>query len=310
MYFFLENTVLFRSLFFIFLIAVPVINLFSDEFNSMYVLIVIFLGIGYSSKAKWFLILMSFFVVSLRSAIISDFEHPSAFIMRLLVYLVVTFISAEVTNQYLLQKQNKTELIMALSKLLDSRDTYTANHSENVANYSLMIAKEMGLSKAQAKAIYIGGLLHDTGKIGVPESILLKPTALTDDEYEIIKQHPLLGFESLKHISYIKDSGVLDMILYHHERYDGSGYPQGLKGTEIPLAARIMAIADSFDAMTSRRGYNDVLDVHYAINEISKNKGTQFDPEIADVFLNILKSEVDYSQAIGNKQAKINIKIP
>lgn len=287
--FFVENTTLYRILFYISILVVPIMNYWVHALDSMYVLIVIFLGIGFYSKPRLFLLFFTFIVVSLRTIIIAEFDSPIAFIIRLLVYLTVTLIAVEVTKQFHTQKNNKTELIMAISKLLDSRDTYTANHSENVAKYSLLIAKELGLSKEQCKAIYIGGLLHDTGKIGVPESILTKPTKLTNDEYETIKQHPVIGYESLKHISSIHSHGILDMVHYHHERYDGKGYPHGLKEKEIPLTARIMAIADSFDAMTSKRVYNDAKCIDFAIKEIQANKGTQFDPEIADVFLNILK---------------------
>lgn len=289
-YFTLDNSLLYRSLFFIFLITVPIINMWSEEFNFLYVLIVIFLGIGFSTKSTWFHVLVSSFISIIKNVSIGGFEHPSAFFTLLLIYTAVTFLSVAVTNQYIKQKRNETELIMALSKLLDSRDKYTANHSGNVAEYSLKIAKKMGLSKSECKAIYIGGLLHDTGKIGVPESLLTKPAKLTNNEYEIIKRHPIIGFETLKPISFIKDLGVLEMILHHHERYDGTGYPYGLKGEEIPLSARIMAIADSFDAMTSKRVYRDVLDIEFALTEIEQNKGTQFDARIADVFLSMMKT--------------------
>ncbi|WP_147535237.1 HD-GYP domain-containing protein [Bacillus marasmi] len=289
--FFVDNTSLYRKLFILFFIALPIINYWIYALNSLYVLSVIFLGIGFYSKPRWFLILFTFLVVVQRSIVIQDIDSLATFFIRLLVYLAVTFISVEVIKQFNIQKNNKTEIIMSISKLLDSRDAYTANHSENVAKYSLMIAKEMKLSKSQCKAIYLGGLLHDTGKIGVPESILTKPSQLTNKEFEIIKNHPIIGYESLKHVSSLKTTGILDMVRFHHERYDGKGYPYGLKGKDIPLAARIMAIADSFDAMTSKRVYNDARSIEFAISEITKNKGTQFDPEIAELFINILKNQ-------------------
>ncbi|WP_318503466.1 HD-GYP domain-containing protein [Bacillus sp. T3] len=290
-YFTLENSLFYRSLFFNFLITVPILTLWSAEFNFMYILIVIFFGIGFSTKSTWFKVIISSTIACFRAFSSGGFDHPTAFFALLLIYTFVTFLSAAVTNQYIIQKRNETELIMTLSKLLDSRDKYTANHSENVASYSLKIAKKMGLSKYQCKAIYIGGLLHDTGKIGVPESVLIKPAKLTANEYEIIKTHPVIGYETLKPISFIRELGVLEMILYHHERFDGKGYPFGLKGEEIPLPARIMAIADSFDAMTSSRVYRDGLGIDYALTEIEINKGKQFDPEIAEVFLRIMNQE-------------------
>ncbi|WP_211171178.1 HD-GYP domain-containing protein [Bacillus sp. DNRA2] len=289
--FFVDNTGLYRWLFIVFFLFIPIINYWVFAANSLYVLTTIFLGIGYYSKPKWFHIIFTFIIVLQRSIIVHDIDRPATFIIRLFVYLVVTVISVEVIKQFKIQKNNKTEIIMAISKLLDSRDAYTANHSENVAKYSLMIARAMGMSKTDCKAIYLGGLLHDTGKIGVPESILTKPSKLTNDEYEIIKNHPLIGYESLKHVYSIKTTGILDMVRFHHERYDGKGYPYGLKGKDIPLTARIMAIADSFDAMTSKRVYNDARSIEFAMSEIVSNKGAQFDPDIADVFLNIIKNK-------------------
>lgn len=188
-------------------------------------------------------------------------------------------------------KEGNLELTMALAKALDSRDTYTLHHSENVAKYAVDTAKKMGLSKDICDVIYIGGLLHDIGKIGIPEYILTKPGKLTDDEYAIIKNHPNIGYEMIKHVSNFNENGILDIVLYHHERYDGNGYPNGLKGDQIPLIARIVAIADTFDAMTSRRVYRPELDLEYTLNEICKNKGTQFDPEITDVFLSLFQKE-------------------
>ena len=147
------------------------------------------------------------------------------------------------------------------------------------------------------KIIHIGGLLHDIGKIGLPEHILTKPGKLTDEEYALIKTHPTLGYEIIKHVKSFKDSGILDIVLYYHERYDGKGYPSGLKGEDIPLAARIVAIADTFDAMTSKRVYRDKLDLDFTLNEIRKNKGAQFDPVITDVFLSLFEKSKKTSKA-------------
>lgn len=184
-------------------------------------------------------------------------------------------------------KVNNIELLTVLLDALDLKDTYTLRHSENVAYLSLKLAKKMNLSNSLYNGIYIGGLLHDIGKIGIPEQILMKPGILTYDEYNLIKNHPTIGYELIKHVSEFQESSVLDIVLFHHERYDGNGYPKGLKGTQIPLVARIVAIADAFDAMTSKRIYKHELELEQALSEIIKNKGTQFDPEIVDVFLNI-----------------------
>jgi HD-GYP domain-containing protein (c-di-GMP phosphodiesterase class II) len=133
----------------------------------------------------------------------------------------------------------------------------------------------MNWSRKKYDYLFIGGLLHDIGKIGVPEGILNKPSRLTDEEYEKIKQHPQLGYSMLKHIPFFKESGVIDMVLYHHERYDGTGYPAGLKGETIPIAARIMAVAETFDAMTSRRSYRNFNDLKYALKELNSGKEKQ-----------------------------------
>jgi putative nucleotidyltransferase with HDIG domain len=192
---------------------------------------------------------------------------------------------------YIKQKENTLQLTFTLANALDSRDHYTANHSENVAYYAKKIAQEMNLSKMTCEHIYIGGLLHDIGKIGVPEAILTKPSRLTNEEFVIIKKHPVIGYNMLKHITKFKKNGILNIILHHHERYDGQGYPRSIAGVKIPLAARIMAVADSFDAMTSKRVYRSELDLEYTIDEIRKNAGKQFDPEVVNVFLKIWNRE-------------------
>ncbi|WP_458413466.1 HD-GYP domain-containing protein [Schinkia sp. CFF1] len=188
-------------------------------------------------------------------------------------------------------KKDNLELTTALANALDSRDAYTMYHSENVAKYAFEIAKKMKLSKDTCNNIHIGGLLHDIGKIGIPEHILSKPGELTDEEYKIIKTHPSVGYEIIKHIESFKETGVLDIVLYHHERYDGKGYPTGLSGHDIPLEARIVAVADTFDAMISKRVYRNALNLDYTLEEIKKNKGTQFDSKIVDVFLSLFDDQ-------------------
>ncbi|WP_147535791.1 HD-GYP domain-containing protein [Bacillus marasmi] len=283
-----ESQKVFRILSIIFFFAVPLLTYFETEFNSLFILTVIFLGIGFSDKPKWVLFLITTVGVFIRIMLSGEYDNLSAIAIRLFVYLVVTYISSEVVRQHLALQQQKKEFILSLAKSLDSRDHYTGNHSENVANYALTIAKEMKLSKKQCDDIYCGGLLHDIGKIGIPESILNKPGKLTDEEYAYIKLHTNIGYETLKYITSFKNDGILDMVQSHHERYDGKGYPNGLKGEQIPISARIMALADSFDAMTSTRVYKKHKLFNEAILEIEKNKGKQFDPDLADVFLRAL----------------------
>ena len=187
-------------------------------------------------------------------------------------------------------REDKLELTTVLANALDSRDSYTLNHSENVAKYSVQIAEKLKLSKECCAIIRKGALLHDVGKIGISEHILMKNGTLTNEEYEEIKVHPTIRYNMIKHVADFHKNGILDMVLYHHERYDGKGYlPAGLKGNQIPLYARIAAVADAFDAMTTKRVYREELSLDYTLNEIQKNKGTQFDPEIVDTFLSLFE---------------------
>lgn len=164
-------------------------------------------------------------------------------------------------------------------------------HSDRVSEYSVLIGKYMGLPEDDLKTLRIGGLFHDVGKIGVPDSILLKTDKLTDDEYSEIKNHPTIGAHILSTATIFQD--LIPIVKHHHEKYDGTGYPSKLAGEDIPFFARIAAVADTFDAMTSKRTYRDALPLDVVIAEIERCKGTQFDPKIADVFLDILKNHYD-----------------
>lgn len=190
------------------------------------------------------------------------------------------------------------QMIQTLSTTIEAKDEYTKGHSMRVAEYSALIAKELGWSKEEITNLKNAAYLHDVGKIGVPDTILNKPTKLLDAEYEIIKRHTIIGEDIMKNITLIDH--VEDVVKYHHERYDGKGYPEGLKGEEIPLHARIVAVADSYDAMNSKRIYRNPLSEEDIRKEIIRNKGAQFDPEIADVFLNLM--DENCIQNIGNTQ--------
>jgi putative nucleotidyltransferase with HDIG domain len=292
----LNNHSYFRYGFFILLIGNVLLNSFILQNDAylfiFYIISVVFLGIGFYNQSVWFLSSFTVLVVLCRFFLIQKLTgNVPIFITYLCTYLLITFISAGLMRNIQKVKKDSIELTTALANALDSKDTYTMHHSENVASYSIEIAERMKLSKDLCDMIRIGGLLHDIGKIGLPEHILTKPGKLTNDEYNIIKTHPILGYEIIKHVASFNENGVLDIVLYHHERYDGKGYPTGLKGNQIPLVARIVAIADTFDAMTSKRVYRNELDLEYTLNEIRKNKGTQFDPEIAEVFLSLFDKE-------------------
>ncbi len=185
----------------------------------------------------------------------------------------------------------------ALANAIDAKDKYTNGHSRRVAEYSLDIAKEAGLSKDECEKVYFAALLHDVGKIGVPIGILSKKGRLTDEEFEQIKQHPVTGGQIL---SSIRNSPWLSIgARYHHERYNGKGYPEGLSGNDIPMLARIIAVADAYDAMTSNRSYRKAIPQHIVREEIVKGSGTQFDPDFAKIMLRLIDEDTDYKMQEG-----------
>ena len=181
---------------------------------------------------------------------------------------------------------------MALAEAIDAKDSYTNGHSNRVAEYAVMVAKVSGKSKEECQEINLIALLHDVGKIGIPNAIINKSGKLTDEEYETIKTHPVIGDSILSKISASPNLAI--GAHYHHERYDGKGYPEGLKGEEIPEIARIIAVADSYDAMTSKRSYRDSMPQHIVRQEIEKGIGTQFDPKYAKIMLKLIDADKAY----------------
>lgn len=181
--------------------------------------------------------------------------------------------------------------IKSISSALDSKDPYTHGHSLRVTLYALILASTLGLSDKELEDIETAGLLHDIGKIGIPQSILCKQGKLTDEEFEVMKLHPENAEKLIANIKNLK--GISNWLKCHHERWDGGGYPSGLKGEEIPLSARIIAIADTYDAMTTTRSYRNALSHQTAIEEIGNCAGTQFDPELAKKFIELEKTIED-----------------
>ncbi|ABR30859.1 metal dependent phosphohydrolase [Thermosipho melanesiensis BI429] len=199
-----------------------------------------------------------------------------------------TISSIQLGNYYATKYRNaKLELLMALAKSLEEKDSYTLGHGENVAKLSVEIAKELGFSDNDLKLLEIAGILHDVGKIGIPDIIISKMDKLTSEEYEIMKEHSVKGYEILKNITEYKDT-VATWVLHHHERWDGNGYPGGLKEEEIPLFSRILTISDVFDAITSDRPYRRAWSRKKAIAFIKDNSDIIFDPEIVNVFLKVI----------------------
>jgi HD-GYP domain-containing protein (c-di-GMP phosphodiesterase class II) len=187
-------------------------------------------------------------------------------------------VAIENARLYTSMKELFRNTVGALAEAIETKDVYTRGHSERVTEYSDLIAKELGFSEEEIESLNLAGLLHDIGKIGVDERILRKPSKLTDAEFEEIKKHPEYAANIIKNIPQLK--GIIAVVRHHHERYDGNGYPDGLKGGNIPYNARIISIADTFDAMSSKRPYRDPLPFGVCVEEIIKCSGTQFDPDI------------------------------
>ena len=211
-------------------------------------------------------------------------------------------------NQLNFEVQKKTEenrlllvhVVESLAAAIDTKDLYTRGHSGRVAEYAKRIAARAGYSQFRQDEVYMMGLLHDVGKIGVPNDIINKPSSLTEDEFAKIKEHPGMGAKILENIK--EDPELTTAARYHHERFDGKGYPEGLSGFDIPEVARIIAVADSYDAMSSDRSYRKSLSKEEIISELTKGKGTQFDPKFADIMISIMKEDEERSQKEGGNE--------
>lgn len=181
------------------------------------------------------------------------------------------------------------DTLSALTSAIDAKDSYTRGHSERVTDLSIKLATSLGVAKEEVEKIKLGGLLHDIGKIGIPEGILNKPGRLNDEEFEIIKSHPEMGVKIMGRVEFLES--IVPIILSHHERYDGRGYPQALKGEAIPLLARIVSVVDTYDAMTTDRPYRKAMTTEEALQEIEKCAGSQFDPDVARHFIKMIRNE-------------------
>ena len=208
-------------------------------------------------------------------------------------------INDELSNTYDKLEQAYMDSIEVVRHTVEAKDPYTRGHSDRVSEYSVLIGQRLGLYDQDIRILRIGGLFHDIGKIGIPDSILLKESKLSDDEYSQIKNHPTIGAHILQNATIFQD--VIPIVKHHHEKFDGTGYPGKLKGEEIPSFARIAAVADTFDAMTSKRSYRNALPLDVVKAEIARCSGTQFDPEIVKVFLDILENDYDKIMEIQEK---------
>ena len=255
-----------------------------------------------------FLLLLFMFIY-----MFSTFDHVSVKIVASIfflcvVFFIVLFVRKSIKYQRMEYEsrerldQMNTNIIRALSYTIDAKDRYTSGHSQRVADYSLAIAKRMGKSEADQKIIYYAGLLHDVGKIRVSEEVINKSAKLTEEEFNQIRIHPVSGYHILKDIH--EDIRIAYGAKYHHERYDGKGYPNALEGENIPEIARIIGVADAYDAMASNRSYRDALPQEIVRSEIEKGKGKQFDARIADIMLQMIDEDTNYDMCQSDKNSK------
>ena len=192
------------------------------------------------------------------------------------------------TRQQATLKGLTIETVFALAEAIESRDPRTADHCTRLAHYAELVADSLGLTEEQTELIRYGAALHDVGKVGVSDAILKKPDKLTPEEWAEIRLHPYIGGQLCKRVAFLRDT--YPIVYYHHERYDGNGYPDGLKGQDIPLAARIVAVADAYDAMTTHRPYRPAMSHAQAVHELQRGAGSQWDPELVPIFLKALRS--------------------
>ena len=214
-------------------------------------------------------------------------------------------------NQSLCREQDEREtlfieIISSLAATLEERDSYTHGHAQRVSQYGQKLGQYLGLSSKQINHLRLATILHDIGKIGIPDQVLLKQGKLNESELATIRPHPDKGVRILEHIHDPRMSEVILAVRHHHEQFDGNGYPLGLKGDQIPLLARILSLADSFDAMTSNRPYRKGMPIKQALSEILNCAGTQFDPKLAHLFIEVIERDTDPMQPKSVSSKEIN----
>ncbi|MBR4759216.1 MAG: response regulator [Lachnospiraceae bacterium] len=222
---------------------------------------------------------------------------PDVLVMRVRHTIELVCLQRDLESEVIKKTRENEELsiqvVLAIADAIDAKDTYTNGHSRRVAKYSRDIAARLGYTEQQQSDIYMMGLLHDVGKIGVPDAVINKPAKLTEEEFELIKSHPERGARILENIKAMPQLATGAM--WHHEKYNGTGYPDGKAGTDIPIEARIIAVADAYDAMSSRRSYRDALPQDVVRSEIERGRGTQFDPAIADIMIRMIEEDDGYA---------------
>ena len=282
----------------------------------LYIMFMVLLSLGIQDKKRSFeritifMICLTIILGAMAETLFGCYAVLRAAIVAGLIFYYMFFQSesyrAAIIGKHIEQTQMSERLslqmVSALARTVDAKDSYTNGHSQRVADYSKEIAKRLNKSEEFQKEIYYMGLLHDIGKIGVPDYIINKTERLTHDEYSTIKTHPEIGAEVLQDITEMPN--LYYGARWHHERYDGKGYPDGLRGDQIPIEARIIAVADVYDAMTSKRSYRDVLPQSVVRSELARAKRTQLDPFIANIMLEMMDEDPDY-----NMKEHSNIKV-
>lgn len=254
--------------------------------------------------------LLASFLVSVTASLLSPFAFtPFLVVIPWITNFFICFIITSSIKVNIREQKNQVCMIETLISAIESKDEYTAAHSIKVAKYAATIAKRLHYPESECKIIYIGGLLHDIGKIGIGDKVLNKASALTSEEYDTIRRHPEIGYTMLQHMDFYEKDKILEMVLYHHERFDGQGYPEKIKAGTLSQRVAIISLADAYDAMTSKRTYRDKHDNSYAIKEIEKNSGTQFDPVVARAFIDYLKSHPNDSPVLPDRNLIGNLQL-
>ncbi len=254
--------------------------------NSLFVTLVISITTNEKISTVWQLNIKWSILTNLATAFIGGaiaIVYNNIGLWGIALFLIPLFIARQANQSYINMRQTYLDTMASLSMVIDAKDPYTMGHSSRVANYATLLARELKWKENKVEFIHYIAMIHDIGKIAVPENILNKKTLLTPEEYEIIKTHSRIGANLVKDVKFFSESS--EIIMHHHERYDGNGYPDQLKGDEIPCGARLLFVADAFDAMTSDRPYRKAMGIDQAIEELKINAGTQFDPKMVDAFI-------------------------
>lgn len=256
------------------------------------------------TNVKWQL--PNYFSIAIFALVFHElFRQPKIGFISVTLLLVPLIVARQTYQYYVKLKSAYAETVSSLIKAVEAKDHYTRGHSERVAEISAKIGREYNLNDEEIENLQRIATLHDIGKIGIPKRILTKPSGLTDEEYDLIKEHPKIGAQILKNVEFLQD--LIPAVYYHHERVDGSGYSSGLSGEKIPLFARIIAIADAYDAMTSDRAYRKALTNEQVIEEFKKGAGTQFDAVLVEHLFDALGLKVEKEEVEKEPSGKLEL---